>query len=172
MKDTELKLICELMKNGRRSDRELAKAIDSSQPTVSRTIKKLEKEGIIKEYAVIPDFRKLGFELMAITFCKFAKEPSSEEFNEIRKHSIQVARKRNEASLMALNGMGLGYNRVFITFHKNYSSYVKAISDAKTFPYIDPSSVQSFIVNLIDEPHFQPLTLSAIANHLLKTKEE
>lgn len=60
MKNVELKLISELMKNSRRSYRELAKAVGVSQPTVSRTLKKLEKEGYIKEYTMIPDFLKLG----------------------------------------------------------------------------------------------------------------
>lgn len=44
MKDVELKLISELLKNSRRSDRELAKTLGVSQPTVSRTLKRLEKE--------------------------------------------------------------------------------------------------------------------------------
>jgi DNA-binding Lrp family transcriptional regulator len=49
MKDVELKLVSELMKNSRRSDRELAKAVGVSQPTVSRLVKRLEKDGLIKE---------------------------------------------------------------------------------------------------------------------------
>lgn len=36
MKDVELSLVAELLKDSRRSDRELAKAIGVSQPTVSR----------------------------------------------------------------------------------------------------------------------------------------
>jgi DNA-binding Lrp family transcriptional regulator len=67
MKETELKLISELMKNSRRSDRELAKAIGTSQPTVSRMIQKLEKQGIISEYTMIPDFTKLGYSLLTIS---------------------------------------------------------------------------------------------------------
>jgi len=53
LKDVELKSISELMKSSRRSDRELAKAIGVSQPTISRTIKRLEKEKLIKEYTMI-----------------------------------------------------------------------------------------------------------------------
>lgn len=53
MKDIEVRIISELMKNSRRSDRELAKAIGVSQPTISRTIKRLEKEGYIREYTMI-----------------------------------------------------------------------------------------------------------------------
>jgi DNA-binding Lrp family transcriptional regulator len=48
VKDVELKLVSELMKNSRRSDREMARVLGLSQPTVGRMIKKLEKEGIIQ----------------------------------------------------------------------------------------------------------------------------
>ncbi len=70
VKDVELNLLSELMKNSRRSDRELAKAIGSTQPTVTRTRRKLEKLGVIREYTAIPDFSKLGYELLSLTFVK------------------------------------------------------------------------------------------------------
>ena len=56
MKNVELKLIAELMKNSRRSDREIAKALGVSQPTVSRLITKLQKEGVIKDFIAGEDF--------------------------------------------------------------------------------------------------------------------
>lgn len=61
MKDIEIKLVCELIKNSRKSDRELAKLIGVSQPTVSRIRTRLEKEGVI-EYTGTANLRKLGFE--------------------------------------------------------------------------------------------------------------
>ena len=63
MRKIEWKLISELMKNSRRSDRDLAKVIGKSQPTVTRTRTRLEKQGYIKEYTMLPDFQKLGFEI-------------------------------------------------------------------------------------------------------------
>jgi Lrp/AsnC family transcriptional regulator for asnA, asnC and gidA len=60
VKDIELKLISELMKNSRRSDRALAKVLKTSQPMVTRTRARLEREGYLREYTVIPDFHKLG----------------------------------------------------------------------------------------------------------------
>jgi DNA-binding Lrp family transcriptional regulator len=172
MKDVELRLISELMKNCRKSDRDLAKAVGVSQPTVTRIRSRLEKEGIIKEYTMIPDFSKLGFEIAAVTFTRFTKELSSEELDELRRYSRQMEKKKSEAVLMAMNGMGLGYNRVFISFHKNYGSYVKAMNEVKTIPNVDPSHVESFMMSLVDGSHFQPLTFSVIANYLLETKEE
>ena len=62
LKDIEVKIIAELMKNSHRSDREIARAIGTSQPRVSRIIKKLEEEGVIKEYSVIPDFKRLSYQ--------------------------------------------------------------------------------------------------------------
>jgi DNA-binding Lrp family transcriptional regulator len=172
LKDVELKIICSLMKNGRKSDREIAKDIGSSQPTVTRLRKKLEEEGIIKEYTVIPDFRKLGFEIAAVTLVRFVKQLSAEEYDEVRRYFTGIEKDEGEAILMAMNGLGLGYDRVFISFHRDYASYVKAMNEVETFPYGGQHRVESFLINLLDEEHFQPLTLSVIANYLLKTKEE
>jgi len=78
------------MKNSRRSDRELAKAVGVSEPTIGRLIKKLEKEGIIQEYTMIPDFARLGYELMAITLAKMDAPPSAE----IEKNAGNILGKR------------------------------------------------------------------------------
>ena len=172
MKEVALKLICELMKNSRKSDRELAKAIGTSQPTVTRFRIKLEKEGYIKEYAAIPDFAKFGFQIIAITFSRFLKEPTSEERMELRRVSKEMERQNPRAILIAASGMGLGFNRVFISLHENYSSYVKTISLIKQVPNVDTSNVESFVISLVDEQHYQPLTFSVTANYLSKLKQE
>jgi DNA-binding Lrp family transcriptional regulator len=91
MKEVERKLISELMKNSRRSDRQLARAVGVSQPTVSRLIKKLEKQGYIREYTMIPDFAKLGYELMAITLAKMDAPPSAEI---VKKNAGNILGKR------------------------------------------------------------------------------
>ena len=166
MKDSELKLISELMKSSRRSDREIGKAVGVSQPTVSKTITKLEKGGNIKEYTMIPDFRKLGFEIMAITFSTFLHEPTRQELGALRRVARELEKENPRAVLMAANGMGLGFNRVFISFHENYSSYLKTISLIKQVPNVDTSHVESFVVSLADEKHYQPLTFSVIAKYL------
>ena len=75
--DIKLKLMTELLKNSHRSDRELARALGTSQPTVSRTREKLEKEGYINEYQIIPNFQKLGYHLFALTFFTGTKVSTS-----------------------------------------------------------------------------------------------
>ncbi len=44
-KETKSRLIRELVKDARRSDREIAKTVGASQPTISRLVKKKNREG-------------------------------------------------------------------------------------------------------------------------------
>jgi DNA-binding Lrp family transcriptional regulator len=170
MKDTELKLICALMKNGRRSDRELAKDIGVSQPTVTRLRSRLEKEGIIKEYTMIPDFRKLGLEIMAVTFVRFNEALTPEIIEKVTNTGLELEKKSPTPTIMIMSGLGLGYDGMFISFHEDYSSFLKLLNLAKQLPFLERTRLDSFIVDLSEE--YRHLTLSNLANYLLKTKEE
>lgn len=172
MKNTELKLICELMKNSRKSDRELAKDIGMSQPTVSRLRSRLEKEGIIKEYTMIPDFCKLGFEIMAVTFIKFNEALTPEIIDKVTKAGFELEKKSPTPTIMIMGGLGLGYDGMFISFHKDYSSFLKLLDQTKRLPLVEKTRLDSFLVSLSEEYQYRNLTLSNLANYLLKTKEE
>jgi len=52
MKKRMMNLLFELLKNSKRSDKELAKVLMVSQPTVTRMRSRLVKEGVIKEFTV------------------------------------------------------------------------------------------------------------------------
>jgi DNA-binding Lrp family transcriptional regulator len=84
LKEIERKLLSELLKNSRRSDRELAKAIGVSQPTTTRLRTKLEKEGYIKEYTIIPNFSKIGYTIMALNFIKLDPKIAAYDIEEFR----------------------------------------------------------------------------------------
>ena len=106
MKELERKLIAELIRNSRRSDRELAKAVGCSQPTVSRMIKRLEKEGYIKEYTMIPDFHRLGYEIMALTFIQNEKRSGMEELEDLRTKGRELEKNSAVSALFIMNGIG------------------------------------------------------------------
>ena len=172
MKDIELKLVSELLKNSRRSDRDLAKAIGVSQPTVSRLIKKLEKEGIIKEFTMIPDFCKLGYEIMALTFFNLKREPSPEESEKAREISQEHSEKSLLEIVMLERGMGLGYHGVIVSFHEDYPSYLKLRERVAQFDFWELSDVESFLISLVDENRYLPLTFASLAKHLLTVKRK
>jgi DNA-binding Lrp family transcriptional regulator len=166
MKEAELRLISELMKNSRRSDRELAKAIGVSQPTVSRMIKKFEKEGVIKEYTMIPDFRKLGYELMGVSFLKREETMKNEEIADLRRRVVEVEEENPYATLIAVNGIGLGRGRMFITLYRNYTRYAEAMQLTKNLPHVDAQGLESFLVDLNDESNYRLLTLKQLAHNI------
>ena len=166
MKDIERRLISELMTNCRRSDRQLAKALGTSQPTVTRALHKLEKEGIIKEYCMIPDFTKLGYTLFAVTFVKLKTQLSRDELEkarEIAKESVKISLN----FIMLERGMGMGYNGVFLSFHEDYSSFTLLKKWLAQFDFLELDEIQSFLVNLNDEIHYRSLTFSTLAKHIL-----
>lgn len=171
MKAVEFKLISELMKNSRRSDRELAKVVGVSQPTISRMIKKLEKEGLIKEYTMLPDFRKLGYELFAITFIKFNRMFTAEEVEKAKNETYSSFKDAPLEIVLVERGTGLGYHGVFISLHRNYTTYIEFREWIRKLISIDLSDVQTFLVSLADEVHYRPLTFATLAKHALMMPE-
>lgn len=135
------RLLYELIKNSRRSDRDLAKVLRFSQPTVTRTRRKLEDEKYVLQYTAVPDFTKLGFELAAFTFMQWLPEAKAESpFKWLEK---------DPRAIFVAEGNGLdGKDSVVVTVHKNYSDYSKFIADlrekAKTH------TANSFIMALTD----------------------
>ncbi|UCC27409.1 MAG: Lrp/AsnC family transcriptional regulator [Candidatus Bathyarchaeota archaeon] len=118
MKDVMRQLLFELLKDSKKSDRQLAKVLGVSQATVSRMRTRLVMEGTIKEFTIIPDFEKLGYELMAITAGRF-KTPSSPE---------QIARGKKWAArfpnvIFVSRTQGMGKNALTISLHKDYTDY-------------------------------------------------
>lgn len=172
MKNVELRLLAELMKNSRRSDRDLAKALKVSQPTISRTVKKLEHDGYVKEYTAIPDFHKLGFEIMSVNFIKFKASAASEDIERMRKTARELESKGEMPSLLVMQGMGLGSDRIIIMLHKDYSSFSKLVSAMKDKASGYVEKFESFLVNLDDKTHHQALTLTTLARFLARRAEE
>jgi DNA-binding Lrp family transcriptional regulator len=69
LKNIDYEILFELMKNAKTSDRQLAKKLGVSQPTVTRRRARLEKE-VIDGYTAIPRWDKLGYEILAVTLVR------------------------------------------------------------------------------------------------------
>lgn len=166
MKNIELTLISELMKNSHRSDRELAKALQVSQPTITRIRRKLEKEGIIREYTIVPDFVKVGYHLVAFSFCKFQRQLTPEVLEKARLVAQERLGEIGEAIVLE-RGIGLNSNGVVVSFHKDYSSYLELKEWLRQFSFLGPYDLSNFIINLDDDVHYRYLTFSTLSKHLL-----
>jgi len=171
MKPMERRLIAELMKNCRRSDRELAKAIGVSQPTVSRTLAKLEKDGVLREYTVIPDFNKLGYHICALTFANFETPTDLHAMSKlIEEYGSRLA--EIPQAVMIERGLGEEANGVVISFHEDYSGYAEFRRWMKQFSSSSKFALHSFIMNLDDKVHYRYFTFSTLAKHLLEMNKK
>jgi len=75
----------ELLTDSRRSYREIAKNIGVSTATVINHIQRLESANVIKDYSVILDYERLGYELTVITELIVSKGQLLEVQREISK---------------------------------------------------------------------------------------
>lgn len=173
MKDLEIELISELMKNSRRSDRELAKALRVSQPTVSRAMERIKKKGLIREFTVIPDFQKLGYEIVAFTLIRTKGGLSTEELEKAREISLRDMEKKSPPEIVLFErGLGGGYTGIIVSFHHDYTEYTKLKEMMREYPFVDHGATLSFLLDLNDSVHYRYFTFSTLAKHLLKIKKE
>ena len=166
MKKLVLRLVAELMKNSRRSDRDLAKVLGVSQPTITRTRTRLEKAGIIGEYTMIPRFSTVGFEILALTLIKWSKSLAMKEFDEVMAAGIELDKKEGLSVLMVARGLGADYDMAILSLHKDYSEYTDFLSQLRSLPFSDRFETDNFLVSLHDVSNYRLLTLSALADYV------
>ena len=159
MKKIMKSLLLELLKNSKRSDREIAKVLGVSQPTVTRTRHKLEKNGIIQDYTIIPNFGKMGFEIFALTFVKMRSDIlSPETMEEARKYAAQFSN-----AIFASSGEGLGMTGVIMSFHKDYTDYHNKLNLLRVSWKDITEDIQSFMV-AIGEGEYKRFSLTCLGD--------
>jgi len=146
-KDLPQKLLRELLKNSKRSDRALAKTLKVSQPTITRTRHKLEKDSI-DGYTIIPKWLKADFKIFAFTFIKSKFKYASVEKSEA---AIQKAREwlmKQPNVIFSAGGEGMGWDGLTVSIHKSYSCYTKfkRKHDSELGNIVDAS--QTYVVDL------------------------
>jgi DNA-binding Lrp family transcriptional regulator len=155
----DLKILSELIKNSRISDRQLAKILKTSQPTITRKRKIFEKEGLL-EYTAVPDLRKLGFEILAITFASWKHEAHPDQ----KIPEAQAFLTKHPGMIFVSTGYGLGSDRICVSVHRSYSDYAKLMQELKTEwePYME--KFNSFIVSLKSDTVLRSLSFKYLVN--------
>ncbi|MGA3191256.1 MAG: Lrp/AsnC family transcriptional regulator [Candidatus Bathyarchaeia archaeon] len=161
MKEIEIRLVCELIRNSRKSDRELAKAIGVSQPTISRIRTRLEREGVI-EYGGSANLRKLGFEIIAITFGNKKREQRPD--TKVAKGKVFTAKNPN--MIFVSTGMGLSSDMVAVSVHKTYSDYAEYLQEIRAEWAESMAVTGSFLIALNSDNVLRPLSMRYIADCL------
>ncbi len=163
MKKRMRKLVSELMKDSKRSDRELAKVLKVSQPTVSRMRGKLVKDGLIQQFTAIPDLAKLGFEILAISCIK----------TKVTDESVEKAEKwmnQYPNIIFVARAEGMGKNGVMISVHRSYTEYSKFVTENLQY-WGDAIEDYSTMLISLQGLVVKPLSLAYLAK-LIETSED
>ena len=117
MKKRIQNVFLELIKNSKKSDRDTAKKLKISQPTVTRIRKKLEKNAI-KTYTAIPILPEIGINLISFNFgrCDSPKKDMNICLKKLTKANTKIT--------FTASGEGMGKNCLIVAFHKDYRDYV------------------------------------------------
>jgi len=169
MKDINLKILSGLMKNSKISDRKLADSIGVSQPTVTRRRAKLEKQAML-EYTAIPNFAKLGFEIIAISFYSWTPEANSMQCEnpEKIKNKLSAFLSKHKNIIFTSRGRGLGMERVMISVHESYSDYTKLMNSVNMEWGAYLSESKSFIISTEVDAVGRHLGFKYLAEHLVE----
>ena len=161
-KDIDFKILFELMKDSKISDRKLAKKVGVSQPTVTRRRARLEKE-LIDGYTAIPKWGKLGYEILAFTFVKTKQALGL-------RAKYKAAQERgtkwlmNHANVIMSGGCrGMGVNGFMISVHEGYSDFDNFMAEHKRELGDMFTDVQTVLVNFSGSQILKPLHFKYLA---------
>lgn len=82
----DVTILEELQRNGRTSVADLARKIHLSQPAVHNRIKRLEREGIIREYVALLDRERVGYGLMC--FVQVTLNPHTQAIIDVVRQAV------------------------------------------------------------------------------------
>jgi len=157
LKSRDHKLLIELMKNAKRSDREIARVLGSSQPTITRSRARLEKD-FIDGYTVLPKWRNIGFRLVAFTFVKTNIEYIEPEKRKIALSKVKKWFAEQSNVIVAIQGKGMGWDRIIVSVHTDYLDFAewsrKHNSECSEFL----TETQSFISDLNPATFIKPFS--------------
>jgi DNA-binding Lrp family transcriptional regulator len=161
-KEIDYKIISELLRNSKQSDRSLAHKLGVSQPTVSRRRMMLEKT-TIDNYTLVPKWDKIGYEILALNFVKIKLAIATDEkYQAVRERGMKWLMKQPNI-IMAGASRGMGMDAFNISLHKNYADYDEWFRKfrGEWGDLID--DIQSVLVNLSGGEVIKPLNFKYIS---------
>lgn len=155
-KNIDYKIISELLKNSKVSDRELGKKLGVSQPTISRRRAFLERE-LFDGYTIVPRWDKLGYEILAVNFVKIKQEIATQrEYETSRERGAKWLMSQPNI-IMTAASRGMGMDAFNISIHKSYSEYDEWFRNFRSTWGDLADEFQSVLVNLRGKEVIKPL---------------
>jgi DNA-binding Lrp family transcriptional regulator len=166
-RDKLTRLLLELIKSSKRSDRELARNHHISQPTVTRLRKTLEKDAI-EQYTVIPRISYRGFDIIALTFAR-SKELVQPLFERGKKWA---ANKPNGLFLSSGLIDRSDEDAVMVSVHKRYADFVKFYMSFRRDWGDTLQDFRTFLISIRGSTQMKPFSFDHLTDADEKTKQK
>ncbi|HML03965.1 MAG TPA: Lrp/AsnC family transcriptional regulator [Candidatus Bathyarchaeia archaeon] len=139
--ETDVKILKTLTANARLSSRQISKQCNMSVGTVLSRIKKMEHEGIIRGYSILPDHEKLGYELTVVTEITVSKGRLLEMENEI-------ARFPNVCSVYDVTGLT---DAMIIAKFKDREELSKFTKHLLSLPFVERANTHVVLTTIKED---------------------
>lgn len=144
MRGREREVLRELLKDGRATDQEIARRLETSRPSIARIRKRLESRGVILGYAPIVSFEAVDLHVNALTLYRWADYSKREELN----RSIEHIKGLPEV-IMFIRGEGIGSKtKMILSVHRNLREYETFIRSLQEHWGPNVMEVESFLSSL------------------------
>jgi len=156
-----LRVFGELLRDSGRSDREIARLLGVSQPTVTRFRHKLVEDGWVRQFTVVPGFVKLGFQILAFSFFQSSLGKDESGGNDCG----ELGLLSSPGVVFAAECNGMGMSSVVVSLHRSYSDYVDFVKKLRLEGGDDLKMADSLIVSL-EGSVLKPFNLKDLAETL------
>jgi DNA-binding Lrp family transcriptional regulator len=158
MKKREKDVLFQLLRNSKLSDREMAKRLNTSQSTITRTRHRLENK-YIKSYTIVPNLAELDVSLIAFTLLS-TTNPAADTMKKVNEF---IEKQPN--IVFVGHGEGMEKTGIFISFHRNFTEYTEFMQKTRLICKGFGENVESFLVPT--EKLLRTLSMSNAIEHLV-----
>ena len=163
LKEKNVQVLRELLKDSSQSDRVIAKKVGISQPTISRLKKSLIESGAILSFSAIPNFSKMGFKLMALTFVKLKYNFSDIETHDEGHLTAQEWFSKQPNVIFSEYCRGMGMNGLAISLHYSYHDFEGYIKKHNKEIGHNVSELETVLVDLSSDDRVKAFDFSGLA---------
>ena len=144
MDETDIKILHQILSDGRSSYRKIAEQIGVSPPTVLNRIQKLETNHVIKLYSAILDHEKLGYDLTAIIEVTAVKG----KITEVEKH---ISKFPNVCAVYDITGLT---DMLIVAKFRNRRELSDFVKRDLALPFVERTNSHMVLVTVKEDFRF------------------
>ena len=141
MDELDLKILGELLRDGRQSFREIARNLGIATGTVLTRIKNLERQGVIKGYTVILDHEKLGYELTVVVEITVSK-------GKLLEVDREIAKKPNVCAVYDVTGLT---DAIVVAKFKNREELSRFTKSLLSIPHVERTNTHLVLTTIKED---------------------